>query len=216
ACPRSGMILATSINPFLNMMEKDVDQKGRAATRVCAGDAGASLRAIERFAVCANVFEEADACARLQFGFPKRVGAPAVDYSTGALKMRIQGFCDDCLPQWARFNIALMAQYLGALRGPAMVGRGWHGPAAKWQLRGKAAAQAHGALALGIRACDFRCAPALENTAQEVFPGPGVRRRARGALQLFDAPQKEFMRPRSGKRCQLNVTLCNVPACERE
>ena len=180
-CPASAFIFDMCLDPFLNAFQKAIGDHGRGVVRACADDIGAALQSHRSLKYMFPVFEEAEFCAGLSLKCVKCNIVPTSEICSENTQHTIKSWLLTYIPNWANFNIAAFAKYLGVLMGPSSAQAQWDSVIDKFLVTVNRIADAHASPNMSAHLYNTRAIPLLGYKAQfGPLPNefPAIERRA--------------------------------------
>ena len=115
-CPLASFCFVVAFDPFLNLFDLTIEQKGLGIVRACADDVGCSLSSIDILPKVTTIFKFAKVLAGLHIKFIKSAIVPVTKWSA-TLASEIDMWIHAKLTGWVNINIASSAKYLGTYLG---------------------------------------------------------------------------------------------------
>jgi hypothetical protein len=170
--PPSSFNFVLAFNPFLNAMEKQLEQTRLAHTRACADDVGTVLSQLEHLKVFDNIFNIASRIANLSSNDDKLVLVPLGEPFSDNIVQRIRTWLYNNIPSMSDALISPHGKYLGFLLGPQTSTSIWNAAASKFAARTLDIAASRIGPSLATVAFNREAIPVLSYISQLVYPPP--------------------------------------------
>ena len=165
-CPLAGTCFALAMDPFLSMLQRQIEVQGLGINRACADDVGAAIRSAETLPVLASIFQEAEDLAGLSLNLKKTYFVPLNVKINEQTITTLRHWIHEHVPHWRDGQIVGYARYLGAFLGPKSANVSWQSPLAKWSIRASLLAGAGTPIKVATMLYNTRALTTLSYVAQ--------------------------------------------------